>query len=31
MREEDRQKVEELGDLLDLLEACESRPPDTRS
>jgi hypothetical protein len=31
MREEDRQKVEELGDLLDLLEACESSPPDTRS
>ena len=31
MREENRQKFEELGDLLDLLEACESSPPDTRS
>ena len=31
MREEKRQKFEELGDLLDLLERCESSPPDTRS
>ena len=31
MREENRQKFEELGDLLDLLEACETSPPDTRS
>jgi hypothetical protein len=31
MREEGRQKFDELGDLLDLLEACESSPPDTRS
>jgi hypothetical protein len=31
MREENRQKFKELGDLLDLLEACESSPPDTRS
>jgi hypothetical protein len=31
MREENRQKFEELGDLLDQLEACESSPPDTRS
>jgi hypothetical protein len=26
-----RQKFEELGDLLDPLEECESGPPDTRS
>jgi len=31
MREEDRKRFDELGDLLDLLETCESRPPDTRS
>ena len=31
MRNESRQKFEELGDLLDQLEACETSPPDTRS
>ena len=31
MREATRQKFEELGDLLDLLEECESSPPDKRS
>jgi hypothetical protein len=31
MSEEDRQRFDELGDLLDLLEACESGPPHTRS
>jgi hypothetical protein len=31
MRKESRQKFEELGDLLDQLEACETSPPDTRS
>jgi hypothetical protein len=31
MRKESRQKLDELGDLLDQLEACESSPPDTRS
>jgi hypothetical protein len=31
MREEIRQRVEELGELLDLLETCESRPPAYRS
>jgi hypothetical protein len=30
MRKANRQKFEELGELLDLLETCESSPPDTR-
>ena len=31
MNEKDRRRFDELGELMDLLEACESRPPDTRS
>ena len=31
MRTKDRRRFEELGKLMDMLEACENRPPDTRS
>jgi hypothetical protein len=31
MRTDVRRRFAELGDLMDLLEACESRPPETRS
>ena len=31
MPEATRQKFQDLGDLLDLLEECESSPPDKRS
>ena len=31
MRKEIRLRLEELGEIMDLLEACESHPPETRS
>lgn len=31
MKQEDRARFEELGELLDRLEQCESRPPQKRS
>jgi hypothetical protein len=31
MSSKDRRRFEELGELLNKLEACESRPPETRS
>jgi hypothetical protein len=31
MSEEDRQRFEELGELMDLLETCESRPLERRT
>ena len=31
MSPKDRGRFEELGELLDKLEACENRPPETRS
>jgi hypothetical protein len=31
MTARDRRRFEELGELMDKLEACESRPPETRS
>ena len=31
MRIEIRQRLEELGEIMDQLEACESHPPETRS
>jgi hypothetical protein len=31
MRTDVRRRFNELGELMDLLEACENRPPETRS
>jgi hypothetical protein len=31
MTKEDRERFEELGELLDLLEACEHQPPQKRA
>ena len=31
MSKEERERFEELGELMDLLEECENRPPQTRS
>ena len=31
MRAKDRRLFEELGKLMDMLEECENRPPDTRA
>lgn len=31
MSKEERDRFEELGELMDLLEECETRPPQTRS
>lgn len=31
LNKEDRERFEELGELIDRLEECESRPPETRS
>ena len=31
MSAEERRRFEELGELMDKLDACESRPPETRS
>jgi len=31
MSEQVRERFEELGELMDLLEECENRPPQTRS